>query len=265
MMKSYINGMILTLQFFSVIPINRNVPMTTTHIERAIRLFPVLGLLFGVLYGSMAFLLHDWTPLSPLAVTFFIWLFMIVITGGIHLDGWMDVGDAFFSYRDRAKRLEIMKDPRIGAFGVLSVNVLLTAKFVFIYETISMATNITWLLVAMIPFYGRMMMGLILVRVPAVKEEGLGNLFQQAARPSTLLSYLVMYGLLLLVLGLWDISALLSILIMGGITLLLFWWLKNRISVAFGGITGDVVGAAVEGTEVCLWLTVWLLHFGVTG
>ena len=56
--------------------------------------------------------LFNWTPFSPLAAAFFVWLALIVLTGGIHLDGWMDASDAFFSYRDKQKRLEIMKDPQ---------------------------------------------------------------------------------------------------------------------------------------------------------
>ena len=53
----------------------------------------------------------------------------------------MDASDAFFSYRDRERRLEIMKDPRIGAFGVLRCLVLLSARFLFIYEIILRAVE----------------------------------------------------------------------------------------------------------------------------
>ena len=88
-----------------------------------------------------------------------------MITGGIHLDGWMDSSDAFFSYRDIAKRLEIMKDPRMGAFGVLSVIVILSARFLFVYEIVVMAVDVSYIFIVLIPFIGKMVMGVLLMNV----------------------------------------------------------------------------------------------------
>ena len=110
---------------------------------------------------------------------------LFVLTGGIHLDGWMDASDAFFSYRDRQKRLEIMKDPRVGAFGVLSVMVLLSARFLFIYEISLRAFDATFVLIVLIPFLSKSVMGILLIKVRAAKEEGLGTLFKQAATRHT--------------------------------------------------------------------------------
>ena len=128
MMKT-IKGLIMSIQFFTSIPIPYEVPMDRDHIERAVRTMPILGLLQGFVYAGVLYGLLNWTPISPLGAAFFIWLSLIIVTGGIHLDGWMDTSDAFFSYRDKEKRLEIMKDPNTGAFGVLSVIVLLGARF----------------------------------------------------------------------------------------------------------------------------------------
>jgi len=90
-------GLIMCIQFFTSIPIPYEVPMDRRHINMAIKMFPVLGLLQGFLYGILAYALIGWTPLSALAIAFIIWLSQVVITGGIHLDGWMDCSDAFFS------------------------------------------------------------------------------------------------------------------------------------------------------------------------
>jgi adenosylcobinamide-GDP ribazoletransferase len=139
-----IKGLIMCIQFFTSIPIPYEVPMDRRHMNMAIKMFPVLGLLQGLLYSALMYVLFEGTPLSALAIAFIIWLALIVITGGIHLDGWMDSSDAFFSYRDKSKRLEIMKDPRIGAFGVLSVIVILSARFLFVYEIVVMAVYCTY-------------------------------------------------------------------------------------------------------------------------
>ena len=177
--------------------------MDREHIERAIKTFPLLGLLQGLLYSALLYAMLNWTPLSQLAASFVIWLALIVVTGGIHLDGWMDASDAFFSYRDREKRLEIMKDPRIGAFGVLSVLVLLSARFLFIYEIVERAVDISYVLIMLIPFMSKSMMGVLLIKVRAAKEDGLGTLFKKAATKYTLWIYpiymvLVFGGILIL-------------------------------------------------------------------
>src|SRR5690625_244947 len=137
MFRSLMNGMILNLQFFTSIPINNyEVDMNDKNIKRAVQLFPLLGFLQGALL-LMVFYLLDWFAFfSPLAIAFFLWLYLIVITGGIHLDGWIDSCDAFFSYRDKKRRIEILADPRIGAFGLIGAIVLLSARYLFIYETI---------------------------------------------------------------------------------------------------------------------------------
>src|SRR3954463_15325560 len=160
-----VKGLIMSIQFFTSIPIPYEVPMDRVHIEKAIKTFPLLGLLQGIFYASLLYVFTNWTPFSPLAAAFTVWLSIIILTGGLHLDGWMDASDAFFSYRDQVKRLEIMKDPRIGAFGVFSVMVLLSARFLFIYEITLQAVEATYFLILSIPFFGKSVMGILLLKV----------------------------------------------------------------------------------------------------
>src|SRR5699024_12026392 len=81
--------------------------------------------------------LTEYTLLSDLAITLIFITFTIILTGGIHLDGWIDASDAFFSYRDVKKRLHIMEDPRVGAFGVFGLLFLLSFRFLFFFEIVS--------------------------------------------------------------------------------------------------------------------------------
>src|SRR5690606_9741307 len=130
-------GLWISLQFFTSLPINKQIPMNRDNIDKCIKSIPLLGLFQGVLYSLLLYFLIEWTPFSYVAIAFLVWLFTIILTGGIHLDGWMDTSDAFFSYQNKEKRLEIMNDPRTGAFGVLSVIVLLSGRFLFLYEITS--------------------------------------------------------------------------------------------------------------------------------
>lgn len=260
-MKSYIYGLVLAMQFFSAIPLRIEVPMTAKNIERSIRTFPVLGWLQGFIYASLLFGLLQWTNFSSLAIAFIIWLLIIVITGGIHLDGWMDASDAFFSYRDKTKRLEIMKDPRVGAFGVISVNVLLAARFLFIFEIVQRATILSYLLIMFIPFFGKMLMGMMLVSAPLARKKGMAHLFQQASRRKTLWIYPFYIALALAMMLIWQKDGIVFLLGMLSMSLFLYLYLRRKAVQWFGGITGDVVGASAEGTECGLWMIVWLFHY----
>jgi adenosylcobinamide-GDP ribazoletransferase len=264
MMKT-IKGLIMSIQFFTSIPIPYAVPMDRPHIERAVRTLPILGFMQGVVYVGVLYGLLNWTPISELAVAFFVWLALILVTGGIHLDGWMDTSDAFFSYRDKERRLEIMKDPRIGAFGVLSVIVLLSARFLFIYEVILHAVDETYALVMLIPFLSKNMTGILLIKVRAAKEDGLGTMFKKAANQYTLWFYPVYTAILFAVIWmLWPqaVSGAFILLMMTGLFLLIA---ARKVVKWFGGITGDVLGASIEGVEIVLWMTLWLWHYFVTG
>lgn len=264
-MKSYINGFILNLQFFSTIPVKKEIPLTNEYIERAIQTFPLLGILQGLMYATLCYMLLMVTNLSPLAVAFFLWLFMIILTGGIHLDGWMDTSDAYFSFRQPKERLDIMSDPRIGAFGVLSVIILLIAKMLFFYEIILRLQTMTYVLIVMVPFFGKTFMGWILCLTPLAKDRGMGYFFQRATKRGTLFIYFFYIILSFLVVWVWKRHLFLFIMVIGVITSLIFIYVRKKVIHWFGGITGDVAGASVEGVESCLWMAVWLYHYIGTG
>jgi adenosylcobinamide-GDP ribazoletransferase len=257
-------GFLINLQFFTAIPITLELPMDKEYLRKAVQTFPLLGLFQGFLYSFLFYLFQEFTPFSDLAVAFLLWLATILLTGGIHLDGWMDASDAYFSYQDKEKRIEIMKDPRTGAFGVISIIILLSCRFLFIYEITTNVQLLSYILIAAIPFLSKTVMGVLLLTVKTAKNEGLGRLFQNAASPKSLWIYPVYTVILLVLLALINIELLyVGYLLLVAIGCYLF--LRQKVVKWFGGITGDVLGASVEGTELILWMTVWLLHYFVMG
>ncbi|WHY79675.1 adenosylcobinamide-GDP ribazoletransferase [Neobacillus sp. WH10] len=263
-MIKFMKGFLINLQFFTALPIPLELPMDKEHLRKAVQAFPLLGLFQGIIYSCLFYVFHEFTPFSHLAVAFMLWLATILVTGGIHLDGWMDASDAYFSYQDPEKRLEIMKDPRTGAFGVLSIIVLLGCKFLFIYESTLNVEQATYFFIAAIPFLSKSVMGVLLLTIKSAKNNGLGSLFQSAAKPRVLWIYPVyLMSFLFLVLLISKDYFLVGLLILTAVCCL---FLCRRKAVKwFGGITGDVLGASVEGTELILWMTVWLLHYFVMG
>lgn len=256
----WLKGLLLNIQFFTSFPVKMELPMDEGHLRKSIGTFPILGLIQGMLASVLLYILEMWTPFSLLAEAFIIWLFTIAITGGLHLDGWMDASDAYFSYQDKEKRLKIMQDSRTGAFAVISVIVLLSSRFLFIYEIISFHTYLSYLLIAFIPFLSKSVLGLVLVSVPAAKKEGLAALFQRAGGGNALLLYAIYIVLAAggIVFAAPYSFAAVSVLILAAV--LSYFFIRRNTIKWFGGITGDVLGASVEGTENILWMTLWLLH-----
>ncbi|KKB36026.1 adenosylcobinamide-GDP ribazoletransferase [Bacillus thermotolerans] len=254
----YVKSLLICFQFFSVVPIRRNLPMDTRHLQVMLRLFPLYGLLKGFLYGGVFWLVLEWSPLTPLGNAFFLWLVPIIWTGGLHLDGWIDASDAFFSYRDRDRRLDILKDSRVGAFGVLSLIILLAARFLFVYEIAAFGSSMLALFVILIPFYSQLLIGLLLNHVPPARKEGLAFFFQKGKQASLPVSYtlwLALAGLCLAFSAGFPVLFLLMGIAAGGFYILA----RKVIQKSFGGITGDLLGASLEGVETVLWMILWLL------
>ncbi len=205
----FIKGFLINLQFFTAIPIKLELPMDKEHLRKAVQTFPLLGLFQGIIYAYILFFLFEWTPFSHLAVVFLLWLTTILLTGGIHLDGWMDASDAYFSYQDKQKRLEIMKDPRMGAFGVISVIILLSCRFLFFYDITEKVNFLSYILIATVPILSKSVMGVMLLTVKTAKNEGLGRMFQAAANPKVLWIYpvyIIAYLYIAFLLGIGFIS-----------------------------------------------------------
>lgn len=260
----FLIGFLINLQFFTAIPIRLALPMDPKHLKRSVQTFPLLGLFQGMIYSLLFYFVHGFTPLSHTAAAFLLWLATILVTGGIHLDGWIDASDAYFSYQEPEKRLQIMKDPRTGAFGVISLIVLLSCRFLFIYELTMNVQFIMFILIATIPFFSRTVMGVLLLTVKSAKKEGLGYMFQAAATKSDLWIYPV-YIVILLVMVFYFVQTIHLIGILLAAAILCYLLCRRNAVKWFGGMTGDVLGATVEGTEMILWMTVWLLHYFAMG
>ncbi|MDU4935864.1 MAG: adenosylcobinamide-GDP ribazoletransferase, partial [Peptostreptococcaceae bacterium] len=122
------------LQFMTRIPININVGFDE-EFHKTLSYFPLVGLVLGVLellIGKISLMIFD-----PFITSLIITLSAVILTGGLHIDGLGDTFDALYSYRDKEKMLEIMKDSRLGTNSLLAVMFLLLFKIGFIYSIIN--------------------------------------------------------------------------------------------------------------------------------
>ncbi len=210
--------------------------------------FPVVGLIIGMFLLAVRQIGLVFFP--PLITAVFLILAGVLVTGGLHIDGFMDTVDGLFSGRNRERQLEIMKDSRVGSFGVLGLACLLLLKLVFYAELLKINV-IGWLLA--VPVFARWSMVYAIRFFPYLRTQGLGNSYSDctgnrefalatAVTVITLVAAMREGALVFLV------PALLGHL-----------WLKS-VWRSLGGLTGDIYGAVEEISEVLGLVGVYLVY-----
>ncbi len=234
------SSFVIALSFISVIPIPQKIiPLWNSHTLRCFCvMLPVVGVLFSLLWSALWIVLTLPQNLSPILRGFFMMFCTLALTGGLHLDGLMDTCDAIFSRRDRQTRLQILSDTHAGSFAVMGCVLVVLAKSLLFSELLSLTTNHYTLIT--IPVYSRLGMAVLLNTLPFAKTGGLAVMLGGSRRKRDNLFFAVMFGLLCVLGG--------KFLCVAFVMCLMFW---GRVCVKiFGGITGDLLGAFVEISEV---------------
>lgn len=178
----------------------------------------------------------------------------LLVTGGFHLDGYMDTMDAIHSWQDREKKLEIMEDPHVGAFAVQSV-----ILYYLLYPAgLSMIRSAGILRCTAAAFIlSRALSALGVVTIPAAKKDGMLQTFQSTAGRRAVKAALYV-ELLLCVLWMILMSPVAGLCTAaGGFVTFLYY---RRMSLRrFGGITGDLAGYFVTLSELVMILTAGVL------
>jgi adenosylcobinamide-GDP ribazoletransferase len=210
--------------------------------------FPLVGLLLALLLWVLLM------ALSVLAVQLLIAAILVVVltilTGGLHLDGLMDACDGLLGGGTRERKLEIMRDSRVGSFGVLGGVCILLLKFA-LFASFNIHLLPYALLVALPA--ARWAMVVVLRLFPPARQTGLGALFHQAVTTRRLMVTTI--GTLIIVLLAGQFAGLLSLIVVLLVTLILGRYITRSI----GGLTGDTYGAIAEVTEVVALLVMILV------
>lgn len=222
----------------TLIPLRGEAPRASASV---IIFFPIVGLTLGGLAWLTTFF---WSAEWPQAAAVVTVVILVILTGGFHLDGLADMADGFSASHNRERVLEIMKDPRSGAFGVMSVVLLLLVKFVALSRLFEQGEAL-WLIGCVI--MGRFVMVDLSVRMSYARREGTAAFIVKNAKWSHW-GWALALTLILLVI-LYQEKGL--VLLIGGI--LIGSVLKSWFNKVLQGATGDLLGAACEVTE-CLLL-----------
>jgi adenosylcobinamide-GDP ribazoletransferase len=206
--------------------------------------YPLVGLVIGALTwlawkGAMLV----FPPLVTGVITLVVW---VALTGGLHLDGLADCCDGLLASTSVERRLEIMKDPLVGAFGVIGLILVLLLKAAALtsFASLTPISSFGILLAASLARWCILLAGLL----PLARPSGMGADFVAGFRRSFLLwGAIIPLGITLLLGTRGVFFALTGI----GAAALVLWFAKSRI----GGITGDVFGMLVEVVEAVILLT----------
>ena len=209
--------------------------------------FPAIGMVIGAVFYGMFLLLSWLLPGSFLAAGILLAV-PIFITGGIHMDGFMDTCDARASYGDREKKLAILKDTHTGAFAVI-----FGALYLILYAAACLELDRETAMLVSIGFViSRSLSGLSTVTFPEARKHGMLADFMKDARKKTVaVCMLVIFFL----------TAFLELLfggICGGVvvitTVLIFLWYRHMAVQEFGGVTGDLAGFFLQICELGILL-----------
>ncbi len=228
---------VYALQFLTRIPAPALSEFDPDDLSRSAVWFPVIGLIVGALVALGVWAGGHVSPWVGALAGLMLW---VGVTGALHLDGLGDVADGLgASHRDPERFLEVLRDPHVGAFGVIAMTLQIAAKLVLLAEVPS---SNGWALAALllIPAWARWGTQVWSLAVPPLAK-GSGERFSwQISKP-----VVAAQGLILATVSAWAAPALLAALIV--VPLVAIYW-KARL----GGITGDCLGASVEITETLL-------------
>ncbi|TNE69026.1 MAG: adenosylcobinamide-GDP ribazoletransferase [Rhodobacteraceae bacterium] len=203
--------------------------------------FPLAGLAVGLVAGAVA-TIAGWFGLGAGLIAGFALAALVIATGAMHEDGLADCADGFWGGFERARRLEIMRDSRIGAYGVIALILALLLRF----TALSTLAHDDLIVTAMIAsaMLSRAALPYLMVLMPPARTDGLSVTTGRPPRDAASLGAVVAFLLSWLVVGFVPT-------VVAASTIVGTAFLASRIATAkIGGQTGDVLGATQLLSEI---------------
>jgi adenosylcobinamide-GDP ribazoletransferase len=239
-----VSGLVLAIRYLTILPLPGPAHAPADRLGRAAGWFPYVGLVVGLLLaGADGVFTRFLPPLVSAVLTVTVWK---LLTGGLHLDGLADCLDGMTG-RDPEHRLAIMRDSRIGAFGAIGLVLILVLAVAAVLE---LPTAVRWPALVIAPTIGRAVPPLLARLFGPARREGQGAAFVAGVGRAGAATALAV-ALLVSVAVLGAVGAVAAVLA-AGVTAGGAWYLARRLD----GLTGDVLGAAVEVAELTAVLAV---------
>lgn len=216
--------------------------------------FPWIGAVIG---GSVYLwsALCDKLAVGGLCDTLIGVLLPVVITGGFHMDGYMDTMDAFHSYQPRERKLEILKDSHIGAFAVIMLAVY---GLLYISAFSEIQDKDLLRIVCAGFFLARALSGIGVVSFPSAKNNGLLFWFSSNAQKNIVRGVLYLQVLICICFMLWQSLLAGAMIIVSAFGAFLYYYYRSKKEL--GGITGDTAGYFVLICECSMMVSAAMIN-----
>lgn len=237
-----LKAMVIAFSIYSKIPVPQ-FEWKEEDMEYMMCFFPWIGGVIGLAFFGWAVLCEKFA-VGTLCYALIAAAIPLIISGGFHVDGYMDTMDALHSYQSREKKLEILKDSHIGAFAAIMLVLYYLIDIVAISE---IHTRKAVFAVAAVFFLARCLSGIAVVTLQPAKKEGLLYTFASGAQKEKVkrglyLQLILCMALMIIISKQYGVAAIIA-------SLLSFLYFKKKSYKEFGGITGDTAGFFVTVCE----------------
>lgn len=224
---------IVAFSMFSALPMPK-IDWNTRNMKYSLVAFPAIGAVIGLVMWAVSALV-DLASIPGLLAGALFCIIPVLITGGIHIDGFADTIDALASHAEPAKKQEILKDPHVGSFAVIR----LCCYFILLFALWSVLPKYRPLPLLITFVLSRTLSGLAVATFPLAKNTGLAHTFATSADKKRVSKILAVLAIVL--------SVLLCLFDSCGIFMTAAIWIVFRYYYSmcrrqFGGLSGDLAG-----------------------
>ena len=240
------SGFLVLISYFTRIPVGKKIEYNEDNFKEALVIYTLIGAVIGLFLAFLRVLGNSMPIIFVRGLVLTIGY--VLITGGIHLDGAADTTDGLFSGRTGERIFEIMSDSHIGAFGVLSLIIIVLSQFVlFSYADV--------FLCFMMPVVGRT--SLIVAswnRQYPKKSKGMGTVFVESINNRVLIINLIILAVFSIMMPhkFIFLTSSFSTLV---VAYFVSCWIEDKI----GGMTGDTCGFVIELSQITFMILVLFL------
>jgi len=235
-------------QFLTTIPSPYHQKYGVENLGKSVAFFPVVGFILGLVLFGVDHLLALFLP--SILINVFLVIILVILTGALHLDGFIDICDGLAVKSTTSDKLKVMSDSRVGGFGVVGGCCLILAKFAAL---VALPAGLRASALILMPILSRWGMVYAISVFPPAKREGIGWAIKQRARWKGIIVATTFSLIVAIVLLNWWGAALLAT-----IALILLAVSKYFCSI-FGGLTGDSYGAINEFAEVAVLVLMFII------
>jgi adenosylcobinamide-GDP ribazoletransferase len=232
-----------SVQFLTRIPLGTHSQYEPDLAAAAVAWYGVVGLLISSVLAISGWVLTDWIHLPSVLVAALVLTIWVVITGGLHLDGVGDCGDALMGGHTPERMLEIMKDTNCGIGAIVFVVLILLVK---LSALMILLEQESWYLLLFAPVMARVVLTLVLLYLPYLRSNGLATQLHPHLNAKEIITAGLLLSLSLILI--WFQGFMIALIASGVGYLLIYLSLIKPLK----GTTGDIYGTVVEVTEAAV-------------